>query len=94
MDQKILTGTGRPAVMTHASMMSAKVIFFEEVAKWEDLRMLCNPESSAELDAEIYGKIISVTPLENGHETLVRFTSVSAKAYRMLRELLVPNSGH
>ncbi len=94
MDQKILTGTGRPAVMTHASMMSAKVIFFEEVAKWEDLRMLCNPESSAELDAEIYGKIISVTPLEKGHETLVRFTSVSAKAYRMLRELLVPNSGH
>ena len=91
MDQKILTGTGRSAVMTHASMMSAKVIFFEDVAKWEDLRMLCNPESSAELDAEIYGKIISVTPLENGHETLVRFTSVSAKAYRMLRESLLPS---
>ena len=88
MDQKILTATGRPAVMTHASMMSARVTFGEEVAKWEDLRMLCNPESSAELDAEIYGKIISVTPSDDGYETLVRFTSVSAKAYRMLRGLL------
>lgn len=94
MEQKILTGTGRPAVMTHASMMSAKVTFFQDAAKWEDLRMLCNPESSAELDAEIYGKIISVTPLEKGHETLVRFTSVSAKAYRMLRELLVAGAEH
>ena len=93
MEQKILTGTGRPAVMTHASMMSAKVKFDEEVAKWEDLRMLCNPESSAELEAEIYGKIISVTPLDDSYETLVRFTSVSAKAYKMLRELLVEGAG-
>lgn len=89
MDQKILSGTGKTAVMTHASMMSSKVTFSEEVAKWEDIRMLCNPESSLDLEAEIYGKIISVTPLKDGYEALVRFTSVSAKAYKMLRELLV-----
>ena len=74
--------------MTHASLMSAKVIFHDAITKWEDVRMLCNIGSSAESIPEIYGKIISVTALDGGNEALVRFTSVSAPAYEMLRELL------
>jgi class 3 adenylate cyclase len=88
MDQKILRDIGKTAVMTHASLMSAKVIFDDEITKWEDVRMLCMVGASTESDAEIYGKIISVTALESGSEALVRFTSVSAPAYKMLRELL------
>jgi len=88
MDQKILTGTGKTAVMTHASLMSAKVIFNDEITTWEDVRMLCMVGASTESNAEIYGKIISVTALDSGSEALVRFTSVSAVAYKMLRELL------
>jgi class 3 adenylate cyclase len=88
MDQKILRDIGKTAVMTHASLMSAKVIFDDEITKWEDVRMLCTVGASTESDAEIYGKIISVTELESGSEALVRFTSVSAPAYKMLRELL------
>lgn len=89
MDQKILRDVGKTAVMTHASMMSAKAVFDEEITKWEDVRMLCSVGASTESEAEIYGKIISVTVTEDGHEALVRFTSVSAPAYRMLRELLL-----
>lgn len=87
-DQKILTGNGKTAVMTHASLMSAKVIFDEAITKWEDVRMLCKIGPAAESSAEIYGKIISVKALDRGSEALVRFTSVSAPAYDMLRELL------
>jgi len=87
MDQKILTGSEKTAIMTHASLMSAKVIFDDVMAKWEDVRMLCKIGTSDEATAEIYGKIISVTSLDRGTEALVRFTSVSAPAYEMLREL-------
>jgi len=87
-DQKILTGSGKTGVMTDASLMSAKVIFDYPINQWEDVRMLWKIDPSAEANAEIYGKIISVTALTEGHEALVRFTSVSAPAYEMLRELL------
>jgi hypothetical protein len=43
---------------------------------------------STETNAEIYGKVLSVTALDSGSEALVRFTSVSAPAYKLLRELL------
>jgi class 3 adenylate cyclase len=88
MDQKILRDTGKTAVMTHASLMSAKVIFDDEITKWEDVRMLCMVGESTETNAEIYGKVLSVTALDSGAEALIRFTSVSAPAYEMLRALL------
>ncbi len=88
MDQKILRDTGKNAVMTHASLMSAKVIFDDEITKWEDVRMLCMVGESTETNAEIYGKVLSVITLDSGAEALIRFTSVSAPAYKLLRELL------
>ncbi len=88
MDQKILRDTGKTAVMTHASLMSAKVIFDDEITKWEDVRMLCMVGESTETNAEIYGKVLSVTALDSGAEAVIRFTSVSAPAYEMLRALL------
>ncbi len=88
MDQKIISGSGKTAVMTHASLMSAKVVFNDAITKWEDVRMACNVGSSAETNPEIYGKIISVSVLDARNEALVRFTSVSAPAYEMLRELI------
>ncbi len=88
MDQKIITGSGKTAVMTHASLMSGKVTFHDPITKWEDVRMFCKLDSSAESNPEIYGKIISIDAVDAGYETLVRFTSVSARAYEMLRELI------
>jgi class 3 adenylate cyclase len=87
-DQKIIAGSGKTAVMTHASLMSAKVIFHDAITKWDDVRMLCNINSSDESTPEIYGKIISVTAVDSGSEAVVRFTSVSAAAYEMLRKML------
>lgn len=92
-DQKILTGTGTEGFMTHASLTSAKVLFHRQVSQWEDVRMLWTIDASSASPAEIYGKILSVTPLDEGSEALVRFTSVSANAYEMMRTLLAAAKG-
>lgn len=92
-DQKILTGAGTEGFMTHASLTSAKVLFHRQVSQWEDVRMLWTIDASSASPAEIYGKILSVTPLDEGSEALVRFTSVSANAYEMMRTLLAAAKG-
>jgi hypothetical protein len=42
---------------------------------------------------EIYGKVISVNRLDDETEGLVRFTSVSASAYELIRKLLRNKGG-
>lgn len=86
LDQKILSGKGEHGLITHASLISAKVLFEKEISAWEDIRMVVQSRSDGQADPEIYGKVISASTTEHGDLGLVRFTSVSSAAYKMLRE--------
>jgi len=86
LDQKIMSGKGESGRITHASLASAKVMFEKGISQWEDIRMVVERASDSEVNAEIYGKVISVTNTDGGIEGLVRFTSVSSGAYKMLRQ--------
>ncbi len=86
LDQKIMSGKGENARIAYASLTSAKVIFATRISAWEDIRMVVEQAPDTQVTAEIYGKVISVTNTEVGFEGLVRFTSVSSGAYKMLRE--------
>jgi hypothetical protein len=88
MSEKILEGTGRRASITHASLTSANVLFDDEISQWEDIRMVPTSSSLGDPGIEIYGKVVSVSDAGKRAEALVRFTSVPAQAYKMLRELL------
>ncbi len=88
MDEKILNKTGMKAVITHASMTSARIVFEHTIAQWANLRMVLAGDDPETSDRVIYGKAISVTGLDKGVEATVRFTSVSAEAQKMLREMI------
>jgi class 3 adenylate cyclase len=84
LDQKIMSGKGETGRITHASLTSAKVVFEAGISQWEDIRMVV--ERTPDSHAEIYGKVIAASNADSGVEGLVRFTSVSSEAYKMLRE--------
>ena len=86
LDQKIMSGQGESGRITHASLTSAKVMFENGISQWEDIRMVV--ERTPDSHAEIYGKVISVSHTDLGVEGLVRFTSVSSEAYKMLRQAI------
>jgi class 3 adenylate cyclase len=88
MDEKILNKTGMKAVITHASMTSARIVFENTIAQWANLRMVLADDDPETSDRVIYGKAISVTALDKGVEATVRFTSVSAEAQKMLRKMI------
>jgi len=88
MREKILQGKGRGAAITHASLLAAKVKFDSEARLWEDIRMIPKGTSLGKTGVEIYGKIISLESSDQEMVAIVRFTSVPAEAYKMLRGLL------
>ncbi|MCL4540568.1 MAG: HAMP domain-containing protein, partial [Bacteroidetes bacterium] len=88
LDQKIMSGKGEGGRITYASLTSARVVFENGISPWEDVRMVIEQDPASQECAEIYGKVISVNSLEGGMEGLVRFTSVSAPAYKLIRKLL------
>lgn len=88
LDQKMMSGKGESGHITYASLISAKVMFEKEISPWEDIRMVVEQSPASQVNAEIYGKVISVNRLNDGMEGLVRFTSVSAPAYELIRKLL------
>lgn len=90
MDQKILTSMGKPAIITHASLKSAQLVLQEEIMQWDDVRMVITSTDPQHQGSEIYGKVLSATHVDEGIEALVRFTSVSPGAYRLLRQMLTP----
>ncbi|MBI5248702.1 MAG: HAMP domain-containing protein [Desulfomonile tiedjei] len=91
MDQKILDSTGKQATITGVSLKSARLILWDEILQWDDVRLLIKNEDAAGEDFEIYGKVMTVGRLDDGLEALVRFTSVSPGAYKLLRQLLAPS---
>ncbi len=88
LDQKIMSGKGEGGRITYASLTSARVMFENGISPWEDVRMVVEQDPASQECAEIYGKVISVNSLRDGIEGLVRFTSVSAPAYKLIRKLL------
>jgi hypothetical protein len=90
MDQKILESTGKPASITHASLKSGQLVMEDEIMQWDDVRMVVSGADPEVRGSEIYGKVISVNRVNGKFEALVRFTSVSPGAYRLLRHLLTP----
>src|SRR5271157_415373 len=85
LDQKMMSGKGENGHIIYASLTSAKVLFEEAISPWEDIRMVMERNPASQVAPEIYGKVISVADTESGTEGLVRFTSVSSDAYKMLR---------
>lgn len=86
MEQKILESSGKTGTIIEASLKSARLISESEIMQWEDLRIVI---TGTELDAqgsEIYGKVMNVIRRDDGIESLIRFTSVSPGAYRLLRQ--------
>lgn len=96
MDHKILDKAGLTAVITHASLTSGTVLFQNEIGQWEDIRMILAESPTGLTGGQIYGKVVSVAPVHEGIQTVLRFTSVSPSAYRLLRELMdsVRSAGH
>jgi hypothetical protein len=86
LDQKIMSGKGESGRITYASLTSARVMFETGISAWEDIRMVVERSLDSQVDPEIYGKVISVANTAGGIEGLVRFTSVSSSAYKMLRQ--------
>jgi class 3 adenylate cyclase len=88
LDQKIMSGNGEGGHITYVSLTTAKVVFEKGISPWEDVRIAIEQDPPIQECAEIYGKVISVNRLPEGTEGLVRFTSVSAPAYKLIRKLL------
>ena len=85
LDQKMMSGKGENGHIIYASLTSAKVLFEEAISPWEDIRMVMERNPASQVAPEIYAKVISVADTKSGPEGLVRFTSVSSDAYKMLR---------
>ena len=92
MDQKILESAGKPGTITHASLKSGQLVLKDEIAQWDDVRIVVNSTDPEFEGSEIYGKVISLKHADDKFEALVRFTSVSPGGYKLLRQLLA--SGH
>lgn len=65
-----------------ASSTSAIIVPEQPIAQWDNLKLELM-EGSSELPEEIYAKAVSVS----GNEVLIRFTSVSAEAYKVFRRV-------
>jgi sigma-B regulation protein RsbU (phosphoserine phosphatase) len=89
MDQKILESTGKPATITDVSLKSVRLVSHAEILQWDDLRIMLKSEPK---DAEMYGKVISVQPVDGATAATIRLTSVSPDGYRLLRYLLSSES--
>lgn len=89
MDQKILESIGKAATITDVSLKSVRLVSHAEILQWDDLRIMLKSESE---DLEMYGKVISIQPIDGATAAIIRLTSVSPDGYRLLRHLLSSRS--
>jgi hypothetical protein len=73
------------ANVTKVSSTSAIIVPEQPIAQWDNLKLELM-DSGSELPEEIYAKAVSVM----GNEVLIRFTSVSAEAYKVFRRVAGP----
>ncbi|AFM26961.1 PDC sensor domain-containing protein [Desulfomonile tiedjei] len=89
MDQKILESSGKEATITDVSLKSVRLVSHAEILQWDDLRIVLKSEPK---DLEMYGKAISVQPIDGATAATIRLTSVSPDGYRLLRHILSSKS--
>jgi len=86
LDRKTVTDDQIEARMTHSSITSAILIFEREIRQWENLQMVMLDRLGQPLGGDMYAKAVSVAQVGQRYEVTVRFTLVSAEAYKMLKD--------
>jgi len=83
---KIVTGAGGRAWVTHLCDTAAVVVSEGKMEPWEDVRLIFLDENQETSPSHIYGKVTLVKPLADGrYEVLISFTSVPPEIYHKWR---------
>jgi class 3 adenylate cyclase/HAMP domain-containing protein len=84
---KIVTGAGVQAWVTHLCDTGAVLTSTGKVEQWEDVRLIFLDDKQAPLPGHIYGKVTRVKPHDDGRcEVLISFTSAPPEIYRNWRQ--------
>lgn len=83
---KIVTGAGVAARITHISQTAARLESPEALPVWENIRLEVQDAVGAALPGKIYGKVVAAEPAgDSGWLLEARFTSVSPEIYQFIR---------
>jgi len=93
MDEKIVTGAGVCAWLTHVSMSNAVMVCPEEIGQWENVRLMLLGQQPDPLPGMVYAKVVSVDRTADAYSAALRFTSVPPDAYRLFRSAPRKNGG-
>lgn len=86
LDRKTVKDEEIEGGITHSSITSAILILGREVRQWENLQMIMLNRHGQPFGGDMYAKVVSVTHIEEKYKAEVRFTLVSADAYRILKD--------
>ncbi len=86
LEQKMIGGTRLEASLTHTSLTSAVLTVHGEIAQWENLRLRVTSGDREQDQGEIYAKVVAMEDKGNSLEAVVRYTSMSPEAYRLIRQ--------
>jgi len=84
-DQKTVTQSEISAEITQASVTSAVVTLDQDVHQWENLLVLLLDGDTESVEGEVYAKVVAIQRVQDKCEAVIRFTSVSAEAYKIFR---------
>jgi len=85
LDQKTVTQAEISAEITKASVTSAVVTLDQDVFQWENLMVLLLDGDTDSVEGEVYAKVVAIQRVQDKCEAVIRFTSVSAEAYKIFR---------
>jgi class 3 adenylate cyclase/HAMP domain-containing protein len=87
--EKVVVGVNEEVWVTHLSETTVRVTFAGELVEWEDVRLQMLNYHGAPVPGKVYGKVTQVQQEADGKLTaIIRFTSVSAEVYQIIRETL------
>jgi len=85
LDQKTVTTGEIPAEITQASLTSAVITLEQGVRQWENLRISLLDGDTDSVKGEVYAKVVSIQQDQGKCKATLRFTSISAEAYKIFR---------
>ena len=88
--KKVVDAKGADAWITHVSQTSAILILSQPIGQWEEIRILLLESATDMGQGEVYGKVMSIQEGKDGHEAVVRLTSMSPQVYEALRKDIGP----
>jgi class 3 adenylate cyclase len=86
---KTVTNKYGDAWITHLSERSAVVVLPEQLDPREEIKIDLLDETIEETVGEVFGKVISINPVQDHAEALIRFTFVSPEMRRFFRDCIV-----